>query len=286
MKKHISTILLVCIFLCGLALFLYPTISNFWNEYLNSTLISEYVEEHEEVTADRYDEIMEKAQAYNEYYMDKKKLNELGLVYEELLNPSGNGVMGYIEIPKISVQLVIYHSLDEGVLQSGLGHMENSALPVGGPSTHSVLAGHSGLPSAKLLTNLDQLALGDRFMIHTVGETLTYRVEDIAVVLPHEVDKLAVQTGRDLVTLVTCTPYGINSHRLLVRGTRVTAEEVISGGSLYLADEVSIIDPLYLLPICMIVLVILVGIGVLIQKIIKQKFGVNVHEENAMETME
>ena len=273
MKKLISTVLVAMIFLCGLALFLYPTVSNLWNEHINAGLISDYVSEQAVIDENQHTEVLEQARLYNQNLHSEAKLKELNLNYSDVLNPVGNGIMGYLEIPRISVQLVIYHSLDEGLLQSGIGHMEGTALPVGGESTHCVLAGHSGLPSARLLTHLDQLSMGDRFSLHVAGEELIYRVDDISVVLPHQVEKLAVESGKDLVTLVTCTPYGINSHRLLVRGTRVQPEETVTGSTIWLADEVVWIDPLYLVPVGIAVLLLGMAVVSIPRRLFRRKTG-------------
>ncbi len=221
MKKHIPTIMVIVIFLCGLSLFLYPTISNLYNQHLSEQLIGEYKEAFEDIKPQRHKKEKENAEQFNKYRNNPQKLKELGLSYEEVLNVVDNGVMGYIEIPKISVSLVIYHTIEEDKLQSGIGHVESSSLPIGGESTHCVLAGHTGLPSAKLLTNIDHLKVGDYFYLHVLDEVLAYKIDDVVVVEPHEVNRLNVISGKDHVTLVTCTPYGVNSHRLLVRGERV-----------------------------------------------------------------
>ena len=221
MKKHLPTIIVAVIFLCGLSLFLYPTISNLYNQYLNHKLIGEYKEVFSSATPEEFSQAMTDATTYNQNHNDKDKLEELGLTYENTLNAAGNGVMGYLEIPKISVSLIIYHTIEEDVLQKGIGHVPKTHLPVGGKNTHCVLAGHTGLPSAKLLTNIDHLKIGDRFYIHVLNEVLEYKIDDVSVVEPNEVSRLNVISGKDCVTLVTCTPYGVNSHRLLVRGVRV-----------------------------------------------------------------
>ena len=167
MKKNVSSVLAAIIFFCGLALFLYPTASNLYNEYLNQKMIGDYEEVlKENVPVEQYSQAMADARAYNQYKGNPEKLEELGLTYENVLNVAGNGIMGYIEIPKISVSLVIYHTLEEDGLQKGIGHMQGTDLPVGGESTHCVLAGHTGLPSAKLLTNIDRLEVGDTFFLH------------------------------------------------------------------------------------------------------------------------
>ena len=226
MKKHLPTIIVAVIFLCGLSLFLYPTVSDLYNQYLNQKLIGDYKDIYSNTTPEESAKTMENAIAYRENRADEEKLEELGLTYENVLNVAGNGVMGYIEIPKISVSLIIYHSIDEDVLQKGIGHVPETDLPIGGKNTHCVLAGHTGLPSAKLLTNIDHLKLGDRFYIHVLNEVLEYKIDDISVVLPDEASRLNVISGKDCVTLVTCTPYGVNSHRLLVRGVRVEGNDL------------------------------------------------------------
>lgn len=247
MKKHIPTIIVVIIFVCGLSLFLYPTVSNLYNEYLNSKLIDQYNEAFSQITPENYEKAMEDAKLYNQNLNDSKKLKELGLTYEDTLNVAGNSIMGYIEIPKISVSLVIYHTIDEDLLQNGIGHVSETSLPVGGESTHCVLAGHTGLPSAKLLTNIDHLKIGDNFYIHVLDEVLEYRIDNIVVVEPHETEHLKVVSGQDYVTLVTCTPYGVNSHRLLVRGVRVHSGDENALSAVYVQNDLMNIDIKYLL---------------------------------------
>ena len=246
MKKHIPTIIMVIIFLCGLSLFLYPTLSDLYNGYLNKKLIGEYEEVFSEIPKEHHEEAKKNALLFNENRHNPDKLQELGLTYEEVLNVANNGIMGYIEIPKINVSLVIYHGTDEKLLQKGIGHVEESSLPIGGEDSHAVLAGHTGLPSAKLLTNLDHLKVGDTFTIHVLDEDLVYCIDDISVVEPDEVSKLNVISGKDCVTLVTCTPYGVNSHRLLVRGVRMNDGNVTSEG-VGVQNDIFHIDMKYLL---------------------------------------
>ena len=186
----------------------------------------------------------------------KQKLEELGLTYENVLNAADNGVMGYIEIPKISVSLIIYHTIEENMLQKGIGHVPETHLPVGGKNTHCVLAGHTGLPSAKLLTNIDHLKIGDRFYLHVLNEVLEYKIDDVSVVEPDEVSRLNVISGKDCVTLVTCTPYGVNSHRLLVRGVRVD-ENDLSAKEDGIINELLNIDMKYLITFSLIGLFII-----------------------------
>ena len=256
MKKHMSTIIVVVIFICGLSLFLYPTFSNLYNEYLNKQLIGDYKEAFADIKPEQHQKAKSDALSYSENKSNPDKLEELGLTYEDVLNVAGNGIMGYIEIPKISVSLVIYHSIEENVLQKGIGHVPESSLPIGGKSTHCVLAGHTGLPSAKLLTNIDHLKVGDRFYIHVLNEVLEYQIEDISVVEPDEVSRLNVISGKDCVTLVTCTPYGVNSHRLLVRGVRVDGSD-LSANKDGVTNELLNIDIKYLLTFSLIGLCII-----------------------------
>ncbi len=251
---------------------MYPTVSNLYNVHLNNREINEYEEAVGQVSSETRRQLLEQAQAYNMYINESAKLDELGLSYDDLLNIYGNGVMGYVEIPKIDVSIVIYHHTEDDSLQTGLGHLDTTSLPVGGTSSHCVIAGHRGLPSAKLLTDLDQMEIGDVFYIHVLGETLKYSVDNISVVEPEEVSKLNIIEGEDYVTLVTCTPYGINSHRLLVRGTRVYDDD---GGKIDIAvtsNGLGDINPVYVVPIAMVVLVLLVFAALKIRKaILKRK---------------
>ena len=256
MKKHLPTIIVAVIFLCGLSLFLYPTVSNLYNQHLNNKLIGEYKDAFSSTTPEEFSKAMTDAVAFNENCGNEEKLKELGLTYEDVLNVADNGVMGYIEIPKISVSLIIYHTIEENVLQKGIGHVPETHLPVGGKNTHCVLAGHTGLPSAKLLTNIDHLKVGDRFYIHVLNEVLEYKIDDVSVVEPDEVSRLNVISGKDCVTLVTCTPYGVNSHRLLVRGVRVDGSD-LSAKEDGIVNELLNIDMKYLITFSLIGLFII-----------------------------
>ena len=224
-KGNLITIVLVLILLVGLSLLLYPTVSDYWNSFHQSRAIATYTEQVEKLDDSSNKEMLKAARKYNKELLkkadhwklskkDKKK-------YESLLDVSGTGIMGYIEIPKIACSLPVYHGTDEGALQIAIGHLEGSSLPVGGKSSHCVLSGHRGLPSARLFTDLDQMEEGDTFILNILGHKLAYEVDQIKVVLPEEMSDLEIQEGKDLCTLVTCTPYGINTHRLLVRGHRV-----------------------------------------------------------------
>lgn len=284
MKKYLPTIIVAVIFLCGLSLFLYPTVSNLYNDYLNKKLIGDYENDIVEFSHEEYAEEKQRARDYNTYRYDEAKLKELDLTYESVLNIAQNGIMGYVEIPKISVSLVIYHTIEEDVLQNGIGHMKESSLPIGGLSTHCVLAGHTGLPSAKLLTNIDHLKIGDMFYIHVLDEVLSYQIDNISVVEPDEVSLINVVTGKDYVTLVTCTPYGVNTHRLLVRGIRADGQAQIVGGIVHVPEDVTPVEMRYLLTFSLIgsfVLVVLVYFSVKLRKK-RNTFhgGENTHEKN------
>ena len=223
-KKHISTIIIALIFLAGLGFLLYPTVSNLWNRAHQSRAIATYTKQVEKLDDSQNKEMLKAARKYNKSLLKKSdhwKLSKKGKKkYESLLDVSGTGIMGYIEVPKIYCSLPIYHGTDEGALQIAIGHLEGSSLPVGGKSTHCVLSGHRGLPSARLFTDLDQMEEGDIFVLNVLGRKLAYEVDQIKVVLPDEMSDLEIVQGKDLCTLVTCTPYGINTHRLLVRGHR------------------------------------------------------------------
>ena len=245
-----STIALVAIFFVGLSVLLYPTISDFWNEKRQSQAIVDYDSYINNLTPEDYSEYFVKADAYNKKIrnMSFPLLNHKNIAdeYYDTLDINGDGMMGYITIEKIKVQLPIYHGTSDRVLNSAVGHVEGSTLPVGGKSTHAVLSAHRGLPSAKLFTNLDKLEIGDIFTIRILDRTVTYEVDQIHIVSPHETDELNIIPGEDHCTLVTCTPYGINTHRMLVRGKRIKniePEKVIN-----VITEAYQIDPLIVTP--------------------------------------
>lgn len=229
MKKYASTILLILILVIGLSLLLYPTFSDWWNSFHSTRAIATYTEQVANLDDDKYDALWAEAWEYNRSLLDRKNMylqtEEQKKIYPEILNIGGNGIMGYIEIPELKQTLPIYHGTNEGVLQIAVGHLEWTSLPVGGIDTHCVVSGHRGLPSAKLFSDLDKMAEGDIFLLRVLDEVLTYEVDQIRIVEPHEVNDLLIEAGKDLVTLVTCTPYGINSHRLLVRGHRIENQE-------------------------------------------------------------
>ena len=231
-KRDFSTVILILVFLVGLSLLLYPSVSDYWNSFHQSRAIATYAEKVATIDNDIYARLWEDARAYNQTLVGKQNRFQISEeereTYESLLNVGGNGIIGYIEIAKIGCSLPIYHGTDEGVLQIAVGHIEGTSLPTGGESTHCVVSGHRGLPSAKLFTDLDKLIPGDTFVLRVLDETLTYEVDQILIVEPQELAALEIEEGRDYCTLVTCTPYGINTHRLLVRGHRVAnAEEAV-----------------------------------------------------------
>ena len=228
MKKVLPVLAVVLIFVLGLGIMLYPAIANYVNARSQTVAIDHY-EEAAQANAAYYEGLLEQAQAFNGEIFENGWLVNLTdaqkAEYETLLNLNGDGVMGYIEIPRLDLKLSIGHGTEEDVLQRMVGHIEGSSLPVGGESTHAVLSAHRGLPTAKLFSDLDLMQIGDRFMIHTLNQTLTYQVDQITVILPEEIEALAIVPGEDYVTLMTCTPYAVNTHRLLVRGVRVEDDE-------------------------------------------------------------
>ena len=236
MKRKISSILFGLLFLIGFGVLVYPTVANQWNTYRQSRLISHYETVVEEMKPEDFTAEWEKAYAFNDtmtqnnIYGDVFGSEEEDLEdteYWKVLNVANDGVMGYLSIPKINVKLAIYHGVDDEVLQTGIGHLDGTKLPIGGESTHSVLTGHRGLPDAKLFTDMDKVQKKDQFYIHVLDEVLAYEVDQIKVVDPEDTSDLDIVEGKDYVTLVTCTPYAVNTHRLLVRGHRVpyTGEE-------------------------------------------------------------
>jgi sortase A len=231
LKKHAAVIALTAILLVGVGLLAYPTFSDWYNQFHQTRAINSYQESVDSLDSADYDKMLEEAHAYNERLSESKPLvnkldDEQAAEYDSQLDVTGTGIMAYVEIPKIDCKLPIYHGTDEEVLQVAVGHIPGSSLPVGGESTHAVISSHRGLPSARLFTDLDQLVEGDVFVIHVLNEDLAYEVDQINIVLPSDLSLLGIQDGKDLCTLVTCTPYGVNTHRLLIRGHRVPYEDV------------------------------------------------------------
>ena len=229
MKKHISAIILVLLFVIGLSLLLYPSLSDWWNSFHQTQAITYYMEQLADMDETQYEQLWQSAWAYNDSLVPRTNQyilsSEQKANYHQLLNVAGDGIMGYVEIPKINVMLPIYHGTEESALQVAIGHLEWTSLPVGGESSHCVISGHRGLPSARLFTDLPQLEIGDTFTLTILDEVLTYQVDQIRSVEPQETEELLIQEGKDLCTLMTCTPYGINSHRMLVRGSRIETVE-------------------------------------------------------------
>lgn len=263
-KRASFTIGLVIMLIIGMSLLLYPSLSNYWNSRVQSKALAGYLDEIAIMDEDKYEEVWNAAIAYNEALLARDNQYvlpvEMQARYNEVLNVGGTGIMGYVEIPTINVNLPLYHGTSEKVLQVAIGHLNWTSIPAGGPNTHCVISGHRGLPSARLFTDLDKLIVGDYFMIHVLGETMTYEVDQIRIVTPSEAEELLIQEGKDLFTLVTCTPYGINSHRMLVRGHRVenledTKEIRITADAMVV--EKLLVMPFVLLPILLVMLVFL-----------------------------
>ncbi len=265
MKIRKTTLVLLAMLVLGLGLLLYPTFSDYWNSLHATRAISSYTESVAQVDNDRYAEIWADAQSYNREVAARDPFR-LVLTdaereeYEALLDVTGTGIMGYIEIQSLDLRLPIYHGTSASVLSSGVGHIEGTSLPVGGAGTHTVLSGHRGLPSARLFTDLDKLNVGDTFRLQILDETLTYEVDQILIVLPEEVDSLQISPDEDYCTLVTCTPYGINTHRLLVRGHRIENKksEVRVSADAVRIDTI-VVAPIVALPILLILLIILLA---------------------------
>ena len=268
MRKHASTMILILILVVGLSLMLYPSFSNWWNEAHQSRAIAAYSQEVSKLDENRYDELWQQAREYNRslvgrenaYLLDDSQKAE----YERLLDVSGMGIMGYIEIPSLKVSLPIYHGTEESVLQVAVGHLEWTSLPVGGESTHCVLSGHRGLPSAKLFTDLDRLVVGDRFRLGVLDQVLTYEVDQILIVEPQDTEALLIEEGKDLCTLVTCTPYGINTHRLLVRGHRVETEK--DAKNVRVTSDAIQIEPYLVAPVVAAPILLVLFLGLLIPR--------------------
>ena len=260
MKNKLMNVLLVLIFAAGLSLLLYPTIADAYNSYLQSRIILSYSEQVDAMESAVYEAEMAEAKAYNARLLERehpyKLTEELEEQYWQTLDISQ--VMGYVEIPTIDVTLPIAHGTEKDTLEDYVGHLKWSSLPVGGESTHSVISGHRGLPSSELFTNIDRLEIGDVFYIHVLGQTLEYWVDHISVVLPTEYNNLGIVEGRDYVTLMTCTPYGINSHRLLVRGIRIDRNLIPEMENVQIKNEIQSVDMMVLIPVILVILSCLV----------------------------
>ena len=280
-KGNLITILLVLILLAGLSLLLYPSVSDYWNSLHQTRAIATYTENVAKLDNNQYDHLWEDARAYNQSLLERNNAyllsGEQKAEYERLLDISGLGVMGYIEIPCIDVSLPIYHGTEESVLQIAVGHLEWTSLPVGGESTHCVLSGHRGLPSAKLFTNLDKVQAGDVFMLRVLDEVLTYEVDQILIVEPQETGALHIAEGEDYCTLVTCTPYGVNTHRLLVRGHRI--ENIKEAKVVHVTADAIQIEPLLVAPIVAIPMLLVLLVVLLLPRQPKKRHGGDTDEE-------
>lgn len=265
-KGTITTIIMLLVLLAGLSLLLYPTLSDIWNSRVQSRVVASYSDAIKELDSDRYKEIWEAARDYNAslvgrtnpYLLDEEQSD----LYPELLNAGGDGVMAVVEIPTININLPVYHGVEENILQVAIGHLDWTSLPTGGAATHCVISGHRGLPSARLFTDIDQLVVGDYFLIHVLDETLTYEVDQIRIVLPDETDELLIQEGKDLFTLVTCTPYGVNTHRLLVRGHRV--DNIEAAEVVRVTADAMIVDKIVVVPFVLGAMLLIIMIALLI----------------------
>ena len=261
---RLFTIILVGIMMAGIGLLAYPSLADYWNSFHQSRAVMTYAEHVADMQTDEYERFLNSAREYNSALAETGikwgLTDEEKAAYNEELNIDGSGIMGYIKIQKIQITLPLYHGTDEGILQTSIGHLEGSSLPVGGEGTHCLLSGHRGLPSARLFTDLDQLREGDTFTMTVLNETLTYEVDHIWIVEPEDLSHLQIEEGKDLCTLITCTPYGINTHRLLVRGHRI---ENADGGAMVTADAIQI-RPIFIAPFLAIPILILLLIWVLV----------------------
>ncbi|MGN0071868.1 MAG: class C sortase [Atopobiaceae bacterium] len=274
-KVLIAEIVLGCLLLAGIGMMLYPTISDWWNKQHQSEAIATYQQAVSDNSAEKNQEMWDEAVAYNATLQpgtSRFTLTEDELAqYESLLNVTGTGIMGYVKIPKINVELPVYHGTDDATLQIGVGHIPGSSLPVGGLGTHTVISGHRGLPSARLFTDIDQLEEGDLFEIDVLGKTLTYQVDQIRTVLPDELQDLEIDPNMDLATLVTCTPYGVNTHRLLVRGHRVDTQQLAA-----IDGNATKIDPV----VSALVLTVAVALVFFVVRLVRQR-----RSQNAMNAL-
>ena len=280
-KRNLITVLLFVIFLAGLSLLLYPSVSDYWNSLHQTRAIANYTEEVAVLDQELYQEMWDAAQSYNAALAERRNTYTLSdeqmREYESLLDLSGLGIMGYIEIPEIDCSLPVYHGTEESVLQIAVGHIEWTSLPVGGEGTHCVLSGHRGLPSAKLFTNLDKLEPGDVFLLRILDEVLTYEVDQILIVEPQDTGALQIVKGKDYCTLMTCTPYGVNTHRLLVRGHRI--DNIEQAHSVRVTADAVQIEPTLVAPIVAIPILLLLLIALLLPKRQKHKYRGDADED-------
>lgn len=266
MKKHGTTILLFVVLFVGLALLLYPSVSDYYNSFHQTRAVAAYKEAVEFSEAKDYSEYWSAAEKYNQWLSGQDVVTRMITAanyraeYDKLLNVDGSGILGVLDIPEIAVTLPVYHSTSEMVLQVAVGHLEGTSLPTGTPGTHAAFSAHRGLPSAKLFTNLDQLTYGDLFTLRVLDKIFTYEIDQILIVLPHQVESLEIVDGMDYCSLITCTPYGINSHRLIIRGHRVensTAEQAARITADALQIDPMIVAPIVSAPMLLVLLIIM-----------------------------
>ena len=271
MKKDRTNLILVLIFIIGLSVMLYPTVSDYWNSRTQSRAVATYSETVASMSEEDYDEMFEEAEAYN------RALSEVNMPfvnfdqlegYEDILDISGTGIMGYVTIEKIRVELPIYHGTEDSILQVAAGHLQGSSLPIGGKGTHSVISAHRGLPSAKLFSELDEIEEGDTFTVTVLNRRMIYRVDQIRIVEPQEIEELEIDPDEDRCTLMTCTPYGINSHRLLVRGVRTASEDV---GDYVPADAYQVDSTVVAIVIAIFLLLMLLPVSMLIWRYLERR---------------
>lgn len=273
MKSRKSTIILLITFFIGLSVLLYPSISSYWNSKTQSEAIVDYESMLAQYKPEDYTAIFEAADEYNKKLLqledpliEHNKLSD----YHSVLNVSSTGMMGYITVPKISQELPVYHGTSDGVLSVAVGHLEGTSLPVGGKSTHSVVSAHRGLPTAVLFTHLDRMEVGDTFYFTILDRTITYEVDEIRIVEPHDTSLIRIVEGKDYCTLLTCTPYGINTQRLLVRGHQVDATQT---RNIYIANEAYRIEPLIVMPIVALPIIFVLLIYVMVAPVKKETLG-------------
>lgn len=284
-KLSITYIFAVLLFVIGIGIFLYPTISDMWNQYRNEQVITSYTKAVDGLEADRLEELWQEAEEYNRHHtvntvqsmLEDNDEYVLSHPYDQTLDPDGDGLMGSIEIPKLKLNLAIYHGLGSEVLEKGIGHMEGTSLPIGGAGTHAVLAGHRGLPDAKLFTDLDQMKEGDLFFIHVLDKTLAYKVDQILTVLPNETESLQIIDGEDHVTLITCTPYGVNTHRLLIRGIRTDYEKDQYTADKTVAQKLAETDPKKVMILGLAILIIWI---LILHRIVRYRYEKRMREES------
>ena len=273
MKNRKTTIILLISFFIGLSVLLYPSLSSYWNSKTQSKAIVDYEAMLAQYKPEDYTALFEQAQAYNEtlFQLDKPLTEHRQLVeYWDILDVSGTGMFGYITVPKISQELPVYHGTSEGVLSVAVGHLEGTSIPIGGENTHSVVSAHRGLPTAVLFTHLDRMEIGDTFYFTILDRTITYQVDQIRIVEPHDTSLIGIEVGKDYCTLLTCTPYGINTQRLLVRGHQVDATQT---RNIYIANEAYRVDPMIVMPMVALPIIFVLLLYVMFAPVKKESLG-------------